>query len=167
MPYTPYHFGPSVFLGLVFRKCIDLPVFLLANIVVDIEVLYWQQWPQHRYVHTLLWGAAAGIILGLLAYLLRNIFGKSMQKVYLPYKTSLPKMIVSGILGIWLHIIIDAPYNWDINLFWPSRIQPLQGLITKHQMQIVCLVFWALAIVAYIIMTRKYRSEQASRKTAD
>ncbi len=39
MPFTPYHFGPSGFVGLVFGKWIDLPVFVLANVIVDVEVL--------------------------------------------------------------------------------------------------------------------------------
>lgn len=166
MPYTPYHFGPSGFLGLVCRKYIDLPVFLLANVVVDLEVLYWGHWPVHRYVHTLLLGAAVGIIWGLVAYSLRNTFAKLMQIIRLPYKTSLLKMIVSGILGIWLHIVIDAPYNWDIHLFWPSKITPLHGLISKSNMQIVCIGFWAAAIVVYIVTARNYRKEQTCRKTA-
>ncbi len=120
MPYTPYHFGPSGFLGLIFRKYIDLPVFLLANIFVDLEVLYWQHWPLHRYIHTVLFGAVIGIIWGLAAYPLRNIFSRIMQTIHLPYKTSMLKMIVSGVLSVWLHIVIDAPYNWDVKLFWPK-----------------------------------------------
>ncbi len=160
MPYTPYHFGPSAFLGLVFKKYIDLPVFLFANIIVDIEVLYWQHWPVHRAVHTLLTGAIAGILWGIAAYPLRNIFAKLMQAICLPYKTSLLKMIVSGILGIWLHIIIDAPYNWDVRLFWPSRITPLHGLISKSNMQIVCIAFWIAAIIVYIVLAANYRKEK-------
>ena len=39
MPFTPYHVGPSGFVGLVFGKWIDLPVFVLANVIVDVEVL--------------------------------------------------------------------------------------------------------------------------------
>lgn len=160
MPVTPYHFGPSGFLGLVFRKYIDLPVFLLANIVVDLEVLYWQHGSVHRAVHTLLTGAVAGIIWGLVAYSLRNIFAKLMQKIHLPYETSLLKMILSGIFGIWLHILIDAPYNWDIKLFWPSRITPLYGLMSKRNMEVVCVIFWILAIIAYIIIARKEKTRQ-------
>jgi len=160
MPYTPYHVGPSGFLGLVLKKYIDLPVFLLANIVVDIEVLYWQQWPIHRVVHTLLIGAIAGIIWGLIAYPFRNIFSKLMQLIHLPYKTNLCKMIVSGILGIWLHIVIDAPYNWDINLFWPSRIKPLYGLISKSKMQLVCIAFWLMALIVYIVLAANYNKEK-------
>ena len=69
-------------------------------------------------------------------------------------------MIISGVLGIWLHIIIDAPYNWDIHLFWPSKIMPLYGLISKGHMQIVCIGFWVLAIIVYIITARKEKAHQ-------
>lgn len=160
MPVTPYHFGPSGFLGLVFRKYIDLPVFLLVNVVVDLEVLYWQHWPAHRVLHTLLFGAVAGIIWGLIAYLLRNTFAKIMQIIHLPYETSLRKMVISGVLGIWLHIIIDAPYNRDIHLFWPSKIMPLYGLASKVNMEVICVVFWVAALIVYIITARNYNKEK-------
>ena len=80
MPFTPYHFGPSGFVGLVFRKWIDVPVFVLANVIVDIEVLvimlFNLGWPRHRYCHTLLIGAAVGALWGVAAYPLRNLFKK-------------------------------------------------------------------------------------------
>ena len=52
MPFTPYPFGPSGFAGLVFGKWIDLPVIVLANVIVDVEVLVigilGLEWPAHR-----------------------------------------------------------------------------------------------------------------------
>ena len=39
MPFTPYHFGPSGFVGLLFRRWLDVPVFIAANVLVDIEVI--------------------------------------------------------------------------------------------------------------------------------
>jgi hypothetical protein len=40
MPFTPYYFGPNGFVGLVFKKLLDLPVFILSNIIIDFEVLF-------------------------------------------------------------------------------------------------------------------------------
>ncbi|MHC4641289.1 MAG: hypothetical protein ACYS32_06565, partial [Planctomycetota bacterium] len=78
MPFTPYHFGPSGLIGLALRKWIDIPVFVLANVIVDIEVLIMVlldvRYPIHRYTHTLLLGAAAGIIWALAAWPLRTVF---------------------------------------------------------------------------------------------
>ena len=167
MPFTPYHFGPSGFLGLAFRKWIDLPVFVLANVVVDIEVLViggWLGlgWPMHRYVHTLALGAITGIIWGSAAYLLRGVFGKAMRIFRLPYRTGLLKMIISGVLGVWLHVLIDAVFHWDVKLFWPNRASPLYRLISQRQVEMVCIWFWAGAIVLYVIfLVRRIKRKAA------
>ena len=69
MPFTPYHFGPSGFVGLVFRRWIDIPVFLLANVVIDLEplavILFDSGSSLHRLCHTFLFGTVLGIILSL------------------------------------------------------------------------------------------------------
>jgi hypothetical protein len=158
MPFTPYHFGPSGFIGLVFGKWIDLPVFLLANVVVDVEVLVIEILrlgrPEHRYCHTLLIGGAVGAIWGLAAHRLRPSFERMMQALSVPYHTSLPKMVVAGILGVWLHVLIDGLYHYDVMIFWPFKTawlsQTLQGHITKKWIEAMCIFFFAAAVVFYI-----------------
>ncbi|HIJ54267.1 MAG TPA: hypothetical protein HPP66_14120 [Planctomycetes bacterium] len=160
MPFTPYHFGPSGFVGLTLGKWVDIPVFVLANVVVDVEVLVVSLLgvgrPIHRYAHTLLLGAAVGIIWAVAAYPLRNFFKKIMRILRIPYQTSFGKMLVSGVLGVWLHVVIDAIYHPDVRLFWPAKAIPLYALLTRQQIQTLCLVFfiaavvlWALAAVSY------------------
>ena len=55
MPFTPYHFGPSGFVGLLLRRWIDVPVFIAANVLIDIEVIADQYiqpgWPVHQVFH--------------------------------------------------------------------------------------------------------------------
>lgn len=156
MPFTPYHFGPSGFIGLAFKKWIDVPVFVLANVIVDIEVLLYHHWPVHRYAHTLLIGAVAGALWGVAAYPLRPLFKKVMQLVCLPYKTTFLKMIISGVLGVWLHVVIDAVYHWDVRLLWPNNAKPLYGLISQEQVKLLCLVFFAAAFILYLLMVLSY-----------
>ena len=68
MPYTPFHFGPSSLIGLLLRRWVDIPVFVLVNLVIDLEIFVVEfRHPRRfgpRYVHTLLLGAAAGILWG-------------------------------------------------------------------------------------------------------
>jgi len=155
MPYTPLHFGPSGFIALIFRKWLDIPVFVLANVIVDIEVLVIMLlgigWPMHRYCHTLLIGAAVGIVWGLAAYPLRNFFKKIMQIFRISYKTGFWKMLISGVLGVWFHVVVDAVYHWDVRMFWPSSAKPLYGLLTKPQVNIICTIFFIPAIILYIL----------------
>jgi len=161
MPYTPYHLGPSGSISLAFRKWLDVPVFVLANVIVDLEVLIITQfgltYPIHRFTHTLLIGSAAGIIWALAAWPLRNIFKRLMQILRIPYQTSFWKMLVSGVLGVWLHVVIDAIYHPDICLFWPNRrIRPLYALVSKRQVEVICLVFLLAAVILYVIAVLSY-----------
>ncbi|MDD5327860.1 MAG: hypothetical protein PHY02_08625 [Phycisphaerae bacterium] len=160
MPVTPYHFGPSVFLGLIFRKWLDVPVFVLANVIVDIEVLVISLlglgWPMHRYAHTILIGAVVGAVWGIAAYPFRHLFGKIMQMLLIPYRTGFWKMVVSGVLGVWLHVVIDALYHWDVLIFWPSKVRPLWRLMSQWQVKIWCVVFFVAAVIVYLFTAASY-----------
>jgi len=164
MPFTPYHFGPSGFIGLVFRKWLDVPVFILANVIVDIEVLVVMVFglgaPHHRYCHTLVGGAAVGLLWGVAAYPLRGVFKAVMRTLCIPYRPSLLKMVFSGILGVWLHVLIDGAYHPDVQVFWPSRTQSLwitvMNRISGEQIKTVCIVFLVATIVPYAIAVVSY-----------
>jgi len=166
MPFTPYHFGLSGFIGLTFRRFIDIPVFVLANVIVDIEVLVIVLLglgrPTHRYAHTFLLGAAVGAIWGLAAYPLRNFFKKIMQLFRVPYETGFLKMLISGVLGVWLHVLLDGIYHWHMRMFWPSSAKPLFGLISQGRMEAICIAFFIAAIVPYILAVRAFSKKDKS-----
>jgi membrane-bound metal-dependent hydrolase YbcI (DUF457 family) len=159
MPFTPYHFGPSGFIGLTFKKWLDIPVFVLANVIVDVEVLIIVMFelgrPRHRYCHTLLIGAVVGAIWGLAAYPLRNLFKRIMQLLRIPYKTSLRKMLLSGALGACLHAVIDGFYHYDVRLFWPGRRRHLWRLTNHQQIEAICIAFLIAAVVLYVTIVIK------------
>lgn len=159
MPFTPYHFGPSGFVGLVFRKWIDVPVFVLANVVIDLEVLvimtFRLGWPYHRYFHTLLFGAIVGAVWGAAAYPLRTFFGTVMRWCRLSYETTLPKMVLSGALGACMHVLMDGAYHHYTTVFWPNTTislwKILRQYITREQGQAICIAF-LVAAIAYILV---------------
>lgn len=73
----------------------------------------------------------------------------------LPYKSGVIKMILSGILGCWLHIIVDAIYHRDVSMFWPSRVKPLYGLLDKPAIEYICMGSFFLALVIYAVIAIK------------
>ena len=75
-----------------------------------------------------------------------------MVKIRLPYKTNLRKMVVSGILGAWLHVVLDGFYHYDVQPFWPNPANPFYKLqwVTQKQVVLICIVFWVLSIMLYI-----------------
>lgn len=172
MPFTPYHFGPSGFLGLTFRKWIDVPVFVLANVAIDVEVAVigfaGLGWPYHRFCHTLVGGVVVGIALGLIAYPFMPVFKWGMNLIRLPYqRSSLKKLILSGILGSWLHVLIDAIYHWDVQTFWPLIARPLYHLLTKNQVKVGCLIFWVLMLIPYFFAVGEYDKKKAAKTAAN
>lgn len=168
MPLTPYHFGPSGFIGLIFRKYIDIPVFVLANVAVDVEVLtvvlLGLGRPVHRYFHTLLVGAAVGAVWAIVAYPMRNIFKKIMRWLRVSYQTSFLKMLISGILGVWFHVTLDSIYHGDVRMLWPSRARPLYRLISQGQMEAVCVAFFIAAVVPYILAVKAFSKKNKSNE---
>ena len=79
MPFTPYHFGAHACASLPFRHQLDVPVFIAANVVIDLEPLLvlglHLDYPVHGYAHTLLFGGAIGLGFGALAYPFRAQLG--------------------------------------------------------------------------------------------
>lgn len=159
MPVTPYHFGPSGLIGYIFRKWIDLPVFVLANVVVDIEVLLVNLmrtgWPYHRYCHTFLIGAVLGAMWGFVAYRYLPLLTRLMKTIKIPYQTNAFKMIISGILGVWLHVLIDGIYHFDIKPFWPIQKNYLLGLLNHNQVKWICIICLVIFVLLYVISQKK------------
>lgn len=171
MPFTPYHFGPSGFVGLVFRRWIDVPVFVAANVLIDMEVLADQFLSpggavhQLWHFHTLLIGGLAGAAFGTVVYYvkpLRWLSEKFLVLIGLPGRVTLLSMILAGVLGVWLHVFIDSCYHYDVQIFWPYRDNTIFRWInngkwsnmrnTQQWIETICLVFWGLMIGLYALL---------------
>ncbi len=167
MPVTPYHFGPNAFIGLLFRRWVDPAVIILANIIVDVEVLGASfadaGWPNiHRYwhLHTFLVGGTLGGVFGATIYLvrpLRRLIERAMKTARLDYTPNLYKMVIAGILGVWLHVLFDSVYHADVQPFWPNRSMPLYRWISagRHEqaqswVRTTCGIFGLLSAALYI-----------------
>jgi len=61
MPFTPYHLGPSSWIGLILFKILDFPTLLVASVVIDIEpfcvFVFNAPWPLHGFLHSFLGGS--------------------------------------------------------------------------------------------------------------
>jgi hypothetical protein len=157
MPVTPYHFGPNGLIGLLFKRWIDLPVFVLANVVVDLEVLIivlsGQGEPVHRCCHTLLVGGLIGALWGFAAYPLRGLWRWIMSVYRLDYRPTLGKMVVSGTLGVWIHVLIDGTQHPDVRAFWPlsdfSYTRSTWRIARDHHLEDICFALLLCALVVY------------------
>jgi hypothetical protein len=72
MPFTPFHLGPAIAVGLPMRKYFHAPTFIVGNLVLDIEPLLvlvlGVRYPLHGYLHTLVLAIVVGLLLGFVMF---------------------------------------------------------------------------------------------------
>jgi len=168
MPFTPFHFGPSACASLPVNRYIDFPVFLLANVAIDIEPLlvmtFHLSYPLHGFAHTLVGGAVVGLLCGLLGYFARGSLAGLMKLLRLPYTPTLGKYLAAGVLGSWFHVLLDAPLYGDIRPLYPlSSENPLLWSIQSDTMYTICSATILPASILYLAYCcRLYRRKDVS-----
>ena len=165
MPFTPFHFGPSACVSLPMGRHLDVPVFILANVAIDLEPLsvtvFDLAYPYHGYCHTFVVGTLVGIAWALVAFSGRRLLTRLMAWLRLGYDTSLRKMLVSAVLGVWFHVLLDAPLYRDIRPFWPIAANPLYAVVSPRAVYGFCAVSFIPALALYTTCTIAFRRARA------
>ncbi|MHC4836194.1 MAG: hypothetical protein ACYTCN_09745, partial [Planctomycetota bacterium] len=84
---------------------------------------------------------------------------KSMALIGLPGRATLLSMVLAGVLGAWLHVVIDSFYHYDIQILWPHKDNTIFRWIndgkwsnsanTRQQVLLWCKIFWGLMAGLY------------------
>ena len=98
MPYTPYHLGPAIFLGLLFLSFIDFPTFIIGGIIVDIEqflnLVLNLDYPIHGIFHSIFDGTFVAIPLAVLRLKIRDKLTPLLSFLRLEQKISFRRILV-------------------------------------------------------------------------
>jgi hypothetical protein len=69
MPFTPYHFGPAVLVGVLLFPFVDLTTVMVASVIVDLEslavILFDLPMPLHSFFHTYLGATIVAVVLSI------------------------------------------------------------------------------------------------------
>jgi membrane-bound metal-dependent hydrolase YbcI (DUF457 family) len=154
MPFTPYHFGPNLAVGLVFKRWINIPALVLMNVVMDIEpliviLLNIHNYPEHGLTHT--YGGA--IALALLASLFLNAIKKPMNDmmglVGLRQSNTLTSIVIGCLLGAVFHVFLDSFMYHDIKPFFPFDVNPFSNRAEPGDVRFFCVVCYGAAVIIY------------------
>lgn len=142
MPFTPFHFGPAIALKAVFPAYFSLSVFILSQVLIDLEPLYFlitDNPPLYRFFHTY---AGAGVI-----FLICAVIGKPVGQLWLKLwnkavspghhsrlhssdKITFKATAISAFIGAFSHVLIDSIMYPDVHPFSPwSESNILLGTI--------------------------------------
>lgn len=153
MPFTPFHLGLGLFIGLILYSYLDLITVLIGSMILDVWpflVLYLNlKFPLHGVSHSFLVAFLVSILLAVLVFYINKFFNK--EKTF--------RVIFLGFLvGTFLHILLDSPLYTDILPFWPSHFNPFYGLYTYSFSIIISIVLFilALGILFFKFFNRKH-----------
>jgi membrane-bound metal-dependent hydrolase YbcI (DUF457 family) len=157
MPFTPYHFGPALFVGLLFLSFIDFPTFLVASVIVDVEpflVLALNlNYPLHGFFHSFLGGTLVALPLALVMWQIRDTLSPLMSFFRLSQKVSFKRVLVAALSGIYIHILLDSRMYTDIQPFYPSTYNPFLTTDVSAGLDSYIICIWSFlgAAIIYII----------------
>ena len=159
MPFTPFHLGPAIVVGLPLRKYLHAPTFIFGNLVLDIEPLlvlaFGLHYPLHGYLHTLVLALLIGLLLGVVMFKLEKFISPLYLKVKLetdkPVKVG--SFLSAGVFGAVLHVLFDAFLYSEMEPFFPLAVNPLLDLyLSMSQVYMFCVYLGIFGIVFYVCL---------------
>jgi membrane-bound metal-dependent hydrolase YbcI (DUF457 family) len=171
MPFTLFHFGVGLGLGLPVRRRLHAPTFILANVIVDVEPLLVfsleLRHPLHGYLHTFLLALPMGLAFGYIMHFLER-FLNSLYKMFLlevDDDLSLRSFVIAGVSGTELHVLLDAPLYDDMKPLYPIATNPFYN--PSIMLEVYSLCFWmgVFGAVYYLaLLSLSIHRKQSKRK---
>jgi membrane-bound metal-dependent hydrolase YbcI (DUF457 family) len=157
VPFTPFHLGPGALVHSAAPKHISFLAFCGANVLVDVEPLYFMlthQYPIHRFWHTYIGATvAAGVVVALFA--LARKFG-------LRINLTVRAVALGAILGTYSHVLLDSLMHADVNPFAPfSDANPLLGAVFLNTLHGFCLL---AGVVGTVVIGVRYWLKKSQAK---
>jgi hypothetical protein len=176
MPVTPFHIGPALIANGLTRNHFSLGTFALVQVVIDIEAVYnilLGHWPVHTTLHTMLGATAVAVLAALcrrpISWVNRTVLGRwararAAKGSGEPAAGSLHGLaiatieaelapvtwtgaLVGAVLGVLLHVPIDAMMHPDVKPFAPwSDANPLFIPGSFEWLHVACLVAGLLGL---------------------
>lgn len=114
MPFTPFHIGPALLVGLLLFRYLDFPVFLFANLIPDFGELFFLPFVghddpllSHGFFHSFFGATATGLVTTVVIYSVRSWLNKILAIFRLQQESSFVKILYTSLIGVYAHILLD------------------------------------------------------------
>lgn len=171
MPFTPYHFGPALLIGVALWSWLHWPTLIAASLIVDVEPILaftvLVSYPLHGYFHTFLASLVGGLLVGLFMYFIDRSFKRIYRGLALVEKDlGLKGYLVAGVIGWFVHVLYDAPLYYEMMPFYPLEGNPLYSSLPYPALQAFYVVLLCTGVVAYLVNTFKVSSNRCGTNYA-
>lgn len=156
MPFTPFHFGPGAALHAIAPQQISFLAFCAANVLIDVEPLYYMltdQYPWHRFFHTYVGASLILVITVGLFGVIRWLANRVTVPNWFAWQELTTRQVILGVAtGAYSHIMLDSIMHEDIQPFSPfSTTNALLNIMDVDRLQEVCIVAGLAALVVVAV----------------
>ncbi len=157
MPFTPFHLGPALVIGIILIYYIDFPTLLVTSVILDIEpflvLLLDLNYPLHGFFHSFLGGTIIILLLSFFMFKIRPILNPITDFFKIEQKSSFLNILTASIIGIYSHILLDAPLYSDMQPFFPLNFNPFLNAsgVPEITIYLFCAYCFIAAIMLYFI----------------
>ncbi|NHI88956.1 MAG: hypothetical protein EAX87_05485 [Candidatus Thorarchaeota archaeon] len=155
MPFTPYHFGPALFIGILLFPFIDLATIMVASVILDLEplavILFDLQMPLHAFFHTYLGATIVACGLSVSLYPFRKYLNEIVSFFGLKQESSMRHIISASFIGTYSHVLLDSFLYSEMNPFFPLLGNPFVGLLGFGFVYNLCVVLGVAGFFIYLL----------------
>jgi membrane-bound metal-dependent hydrolase YbcI (DUF457 family) len=143
MPVTPFHFGPGAMVHAVAPKHVSFLAFCIANVLMDLEPLYYivtHQYPLHRFFHTYIGATLVLFATSAIFLLALKLAAVVPLADLLSWKRlTLCQVAIGAALGSYSHVVLDSVMHADIRPLAPfSEANPLLRVVSLDALHLAC-----------------------------
>jgi len=165
MPITPFHFGPGAAIHAIAPKHVSFLAFCSANVLIDIEPLYYMvtgQYPLHRFLHTYIGATIIMVATALIFFFALKLASRVRLPNLFQWQSLKPLPIWLGAAaGSYSHIVLDSVMHADIVPLSPfSEVNVLYQLVSLGELHLFC-VFAAVLGLALLGIRRLLKARYA------
>ena len=167
MPVTPFHFGPGLACKGIAAPVFSWSAFAVAQVVIDCETIYYLvngQYPVHRFFHSFLGAAAAGLLTAVLFLGVVHASFIGFPRVIMPLtatstargEISVFGVLLGGLVGGLSHPLLDGIMHPDVRPFIPwTDYNPFLGLIGLAPLHLACIASAVLGAAGVALWKRR------------
>jgi membrane-bound metal-dependent hydrolase YbcI (DUF457 family) len=155
MPFTPYHFGPVLLLGVLLVPFVDFATLMMASVILDLEpiaVLYFGlPYQVHGFFHTYLGASIMAMVLSGFVYPFRKYLNDVVSLFGLHQRSSLRHIIGASFVGTFSHVFLDSLLYPEMNPFYPVLGNPFVGLFSLEAVYSFCVFAGLVGFGFYVL----------------
>ena len=155
MPFTPYHFGPALLIGVLLFPFIDFTTIVVASVILDLEplaVIFLNlPGPLHAFFHTYLGATIVAIALSVCIYPFRKYLNEFVSLFGLKQESSFRHILPAGFIGTYSHVLLDSFLYVEINPFFPLLGNPFVGFLAFGFVYNLCLALGIIGFFVYLL----------------